>query len=157
MSARRENLASRGPVLFLRRRGFRRLLDGERPTASVHGAADRTPSAAIHMRTSAGQLCANARYITCRTSIGERFVRGLSLLSVQLAPCMGLGINMGSRNHRTRAPSRTLTNYWCTFGPGKSTAHSVVGYVCVYASSKAQNRIEYESLERPWASSGRYL
>ena len=42
-------------------------------------------SAAIHMRTSAGQLCANARYITCRTSLGERFVRGLSLLSVQLA------------------------------------------------------------------------
>ena len=28
-----------------------------------------------------------------------------------------------------------------------STAHSVVDYVCVYASSKAQNRIEYESFE----------
>ena len=27
-----------------------------------------------------------------------------------------------------------------------SNAHSVVDYVCVYASSKAQNRIEYESL-----------
>ena len=27
-----------------------------------------------------------------------------------------------------------------------SNAHSVVDYVCVYASSKAQKRIEYESL-----------